>query len=62
MTSSSGADAPAVTPTVPEVFSGISSAELMRRTVLQFMDRASFSKASVLDEFDEPIIITASHS
>ena len=59
-TSSSGADAPAVTPTMPDS-SGSSSAALMRYTDVQPDSRANFSSARVLDELADPITTTASH-
>jgi hypothetical protein len=59
-TSSSGADAPAVTPTVPCRSSGSSSALLTRNTRGQPASIASFSRARVLEELDEPITTMAS--
>ncbi len=59
-TSSSGADAPAVTPTVPERSSGSSRASLTRSTRGHPEARATFSRARVLEEFTEPMTTTAS--
>jgi len=61
-TSSSGADAPAVTPTVPARSSGISAASFTRNTSGQPAARASFSNARVFEEFALPITTTASAS
>ena len=61
-TSSSGADAPAVTPTVPVRSSGSSSARVDAVAPRAQPDsRASFSSARVLDELAEPMTTTASH-
>ena len=60
-TSSSGADAPAVTPTVPYRSSGSSAALLTRKTRAQPASIASFSSARVLDELEEPMTTMASH-
>ena len=61
-TSSSGAEAPAVTPTVPVRSSGSSSAPLTRYTRRQPDSVASAASARVLDELAEPMTTTASHS
>ena len=60
-TSSSGADAPAVTPTVPDRSSGSSAGSLIRYTRSHPAARASFSSATVFEEFAEPITTTESH-
>ncbi len=57
---SSGADAPAVTPTADSP-SGSSAAELTRWTDRQPASMASCSSARVLDEFDDPMTTIASH-
>ena len=59
-TSSSGADAPAVTPTVPVSSSGSSSGPLTRNTWVAPASRASLSSARVFDELAEPITTMAS--
>src|ERR1700733_12955410 len=59
-TRDSGADAPAVTPTVPDRSVGTSEASLTRTTRGQPKAMATFSKAMVFDEFGEPITTTAS--
>ena len=58
-TSSSGADAPAVTPTVPTRSSGSSSTWLTRYTRGQPASTASFSRARVLEELAEPMTTMA---
>ncbi len=60
-TSSSGADAPAVTPTVPRRSSGSSSAWLTRKTRAQPDSTASFSSARVLELLADPMTTTTSH-
>ena len=60
-TSSSGAEAPAVTPTWPNKSCGSSLALLMRRTRLHPESIASRSRARVFDELDEPITMMLSH-
>ncbi len=59
-TSSSGADAPAVTPTVPVRSSGSSSGPFTRCTRAQPVARATFSSATVLEELAEPMTTTES--
>ena len=59
-TSSSGADAPAMTPTVPARSSGSSSGPLTRSTRGQPAAGAVRSRARVLDELAEPMTTTAS--
>ena len=59
-TRASGADAPAVTPTVPDRSSGSSEASLTRTTRGQPKATATCSRATVLDEFSEPMTTTAS--
>ena len=61
-TSASGAEAPAVTPTVPVRSSGSSLASLMRSTRGHPPARATFSRATVFDELAEPMTTTASDS
>ena len=61
-TRASGAEAPAVTPTVPVRSSGSSSASLTRSTRGQPPARATFSRATVLEELAEPMTTTASDS
>ncbi len=61
-TSSSLADAPAVTPTVPDRSLGSSSAVLTRSTLAQPLSVASRARAIVFDEFDDPMTTIASHS
>ena len=61
-TTSSGAEAPAVTPTVPVRSAGSSSGPFTRSTRGHPAARATFSRAVVLDEFAEPMTTTASAS
>ena len=58
----SGAEAPAVTPMVPERSSGTSLASLMRSTRRQPASAANSTRDMVFDELAEPITSTASHS
>ena len=60
--SSSGAEAPAVSPTTPVMLSGSSEARFTRYTFSQPSSRASFSSARVLEELAEPTMMTAPHS
>ncbi|TPW14181.1 MAG: hypothetical protein FD127_1566 [Acidimicrobiaceae bacterium] len=59
-TSSSGAEAPAVTPTTPDSSAGSSPAWFTRKTRGPPVWAASFSSALVFDEFAEPITTIAS--
>ena len=59
-TNSSGAEAPAVTPTTPERSDGSSSATLMRWTRGQPASTARRSRARVFEEFADPITTIAS--
>ncbi|CAB5022691.1 unannotated protein [freshwater metagenome] len=62
-TSSSGAEAPAVTPTIsasPIISRSSSSGPSMRRTMREPAPSATFARASVFEEFALPITITAS--
>jgi hypothetical protein len=59
-TSSSDADAPAVTPTVPTRSSGSSSAVFTRSTRSQPASLASLASARVFEELAEPITTMAS--
>ena len=59
-TNDSGAEAPAVTPTVPVRSSGSSAAEFTRSTRGVPASVASLARATVLDELAEPITTTAS--
>ena len=59
-TSSSGADAPAVTPTVPVRSVGSSSGPLTRATRPHPASPARAARAMVLDELADPITTTAS--
>ena len=61
LTKSSGAEAPAVTPTTPARSSGNSSASLTRNTRSQPASAARPTRALVLDELTDPITTTASH-
>ena len=60
-TTSSGADAPAVTPTVPPDRRQARPAPLMRYTRGQPASAASLASALVLDELAEPMTRIASH-
>ena len=60
-TNSSGAEAPAVTPTVPLKSEGNSWAEFTRKTLAHPASRARRSRARVFDELADPMTMMASH-